>query len=153
VAGLGKRGEVVTAEERAFVKALEEDRGDVTTRLVYADWLEERERGLEASAHRLLAEGTVVVLYDPRPEQKTAQWDLCLPTNRPWPGAESPIKMAGRPESNDISPAVREYIKQYRRLARSGHLRLSFDSWEECFAGLCQLLGGGKPKKPRKRRV
>jgi uncharacterized protein (TIGR02996 family) len=43
------------AEERGFLAALKEDAKDVTTRLAYADWLEEHERKYEAVLQRVKA--------------------------------------------------------------------------------------------------
>jgi uncharacterized protein (TIGR02996 family) len=43
------------AEERGFLAALKEDAKDVTTRLAYADWLEEHERPYEAMLQRVKA--------------------------------------------------------------------------------------------------
>jgi uncharacterized protein (TIGR02996 family) len=43
------------AEERGFLDALKEDAKDVTTRLAYADWLEEHDRKYEAMQQRLKA--------------------------------------------------------------------------------------------------
>jgi uncharacterized protein (TIGR02996 family) len=43
------------AEERGFLDALKEDAKDVTTRLAYADWLEEHDRKYEAMLQRVKA--------------------------------------------------------------------------------------------------
>ena len=43
------------AEERGFLAALKQDAKDVTTRLAYADWLEEHDRPYEAMQQRVKA--------------------------------------------------------------------------------------------------
>src|SRR5215468_8008386 len=43
------------AEERGFLAALKENAKDVTTRLAYADWLEEHDRPYEAMLQRVKA--------------------------------------------------------------------------------------------------
>jgi uncharacterized protein (TIGR02996 family) len=46
---------VADAEERGFLAALKQDAKDVTSRLAYADWLEEHDRPYEAMLQRVKA--------------------------------------------------------------------------------------------------
>jgi uncharacterized protein (TIGR02996 family) len=46
---------VISAEERAFLKALKEAPGDAATLLAYADWLEEHDRPYRAMMQRVRA--------------------------------------------------------------------------------------------------
>jgi uncharacterized protein (TIGR02996 family) len=44
---------MASKEERAFLKAIKEDASDTTSRLAYADWLEEQGRKLDALEQRV----------------------------------------------------------------------------------------------------
>jgi uncharacterized protein (TIGR02996 family) len=46
---------MATTEEHGFLTAIEENPGDVTSRLAYADWLEEHDRRYEAMLQRVQA--------------------------------------------------------------------------------------------------
>lgn len=52
------------SEERAFLVAILSQPKDATARLVYADWLQERDRATEAALHRIRAQ--LVTLDAPR---------------------------------------------------------------------------------------
>jgi uncharacterized protein (TIGR02996 family) len=47
-----QRNAVADSEKYAFLEAIARNRDDTTTRLVYADWLDEHHRGEEAYAQR-----------------------------------------------------------------------------------------------------
>ena len=82
----------MTAEERAFLKSLEDDPADTTTRAAYADWLDEHNRPYEAAVQRGHA-GLSEVLFKVRrksdglfsegrpPSSHTIKWSA---KGKPW---------------------------------------------------------------------